>query len=220
MLPLFIGFVTAGIPLGVGVGGACRASGVAVSCTAVAVAGVSTRNDGPSSHDWFSSGDRLLSGEAFSVDAAMGVSTAATGVGVNVGGKVGVNDEISAKNIEVGGVLRSRKATAEECIEVGGSIISVEGVTARCVEIGRRGKVRGPIKADRVVIGRDAHAEDIYGKQVLLRRGAQAENVYGENITIESGCHICGEVQYTRELRMDEHVSLAKEPQKVDTLPS
>jgi len=92
----------------------------------------------------------------------------------------------------------------------------VEGVTARCVEIGRRGKVRGSIKADRVVIGRDAHAEDIYGKQVLLRRGAQAENVYGENITIESNCHICGEVQYTGELRMNEHVTLAKEPQKVD----
>ena len=61
--------------------------------------------------------------------------------------------------------------------------------------------------------------EDVYGKKVLLRRGAHAENVYGEDITIESNCHISGEVQYTGELRMNEHVSLAKEPHKVDTLP-
>jgi len=104
-------------------------------------------------------------------------------------------------------------------VEVGGSIITVEGVTARFVEIGRRGKILGPIKADQVIIGRDAHAEDIYGKKVLLRSGAHAENIYCESITIESNCHINGEVQYTSELRMNEHVSLAKAPQKVDKLP-
>jgi cytoskeletal protein CcmA (bactofilin family) len=81
-------------------------------------------------------------------------------------------------------------------MEVGGAIITVEGVTAHFVKIGRRGKVRGPIKADQGIIGRDAHAE----------------NVYGETIIIESYCHISGEVQYTGELRMNEHVSLVKAP--------
>jgi len=95
----------------------------------------------------------------------------------------------------------------------------VEGVTAQFVEIGRRGKVLGPIRANQVIIGRDAHAEEIYGKKILLRTGAHAENVYGENITIESHCHIIGEVQYTGELRINSHVSLAKEPEKVDKLP-
>ena len=104
-------------------------------------------------------------------------------------------------------------------MEVGGSIVTVEGVTAQSVEIGRRGKVLGPIKADQVVINRDAHAEDIYGKKILLRNGAHAGNVYGENITIESNCHVSGEVHYTGELRISDHVSLDKEPQKVDTLP-
>ncbi len=130
-----------------------------------------------------------------------------------------VEEEISAKDIEVGGVLRSRKATVEERVEVGGSIDTVEGVTAGFVEIGKRGKIRGPVRADQVVISRDAHAEDIYGKKVLLGKGVHAENIYGENIVIESHCHISGEVQYTGELRMNEHVSLAKKPQKVDKLP-
>jgi cytoskeletal protein CcmA (bactofilin family) len=132
---------------------------------------------------------------------------------------VEIDEEVSAKNIEVGGVLRSRKATAEDHVEVGGAIITAEGVTAHLVEIGRRGKVRGPIKADQVIIGRDAHAENIYGKKIQLRSGAHAENVYGENITIESNCHISGEVQYTGELRMNENVSLGKTPQRVDRLP-
>ncbi len=97
-------------------------------------------------------------------------------------------------------------------MEVGGAIITVEGVTAHFVKIGRRGKVRGPIKADQVIIGRDAYAEDGYEKKILLRSGAHAENVYGETIIIESYCHISGEVQYTGELRMNEHVSLVKAP--------
>jgi cytoskeletal protein CcmA (bactofilin family) len=116
-------------------------------------------------------------------------------------------------------VLRSRKATAEDRIEVGGSIITVEGTTASFIEIGRRGEVRGPIKADQVIIDKEAHVENIYGGKVLLRSGAYAENIYGESIIIESDCQISGEVQYTNELRMGEHVSLAKSPKKVDTLP-
>ena len=75
------------------------------------------------------------------------------------------------------------------------------------------------MKADQVIIGQEAHAENIYGKKIFLRSGAHAENIYGENITIESNCQISGEVQYTNELRMNEHVSLVKAPQKVDKLP-
>jgi predicted acyltransferase (DUF342 family) len=93
-------------------------------------------------------------------------------------------------------------------------------VTARVVEIGRRGEVHGPIHADVVVINRDARAENVYGKEILLRTGASANNIYGQRITIESHCDVYGEVQYTDELRLGEKVSLAKQPQKVDKLPS
>jgi len=43
--------------------------------------------------------------------------------------------------------------------------------------------------------------------------------VYGESVTIESHCRINGEVRYTGDLRIGDHVSLAKEPKKTDSLP-
>jgi len=67
---------------------------------------------------------------------------------------------------------------------------------------------------DKVIIGKETRVEDIYGKEILLRHEARARNVYGETIRIESGCRIDGEVKYTRELRIDEHVRLEKFPKK------
>jgi cytoskeletal protein CcmA (bactofilin family) len=104
-------------------------------------------------------------------------------------------------------------------VEVGGSIITVEGVIARFVEIGRRGKVRGPIRAAQVIIGRDARAEDIYGAKILIRNGAHAENIYGENVTIESDCYIDGEVKYTDALKTGKDVYFKNPPEKVERLP-
>jgi cytoskeletal protein CcmA (bactofilin family) len=105
-------------------------------------------------------------------------------------------------------------------MEVGGSIYTLEGASAYSVEIGTKGKVRGPIRADQAIVGRDADVETVYGNRILLRRGARAESIYGESVTIESDCHIDGEVKYTKELKIGEHVSLTRPPQKVDTLPS
>jgi hypothetical protein len=68
-------------------------------------------------------------------------------------------------------------------------------------------------------MGRDSHTGGNFGIQVVARSGSHAENFYGENITIESNCQISGALQYTGGLRMNEHVSLVKTPQKVDTLP-
>jgi cytoskeletal protein CcmA (bactofilin family) len=138
---------------------------------------------------------------------------------LEVGGRVDVSGEITVKSIEIGGVLRARKAAAEDRVEVGGSITTGEGVKARIIEIGKRGEAHGPLRADEVLVGRDAHVETVSGREVILRTGASAENVYGESVTIESHCHIHGEVQYTGELRLGEKVSLTKTPVKVDKLP-
>jgi cytoskeletal protein CcmA (bactofilin family) len=104
-------------------------------------------------------------------------------------------------------------------VEVGGSIVTDQGVAAQSIEIGKRGDARGPLKAEEVIIGRDAHVESVYGKRIVLESGAHAENIYGEDITIESHCQISGEAQYTHELRLEERASLANEPRKVDRLP-
>ena len=123
------------------------------------------------------------------------------------------------EDIEIGGVLEAQKVAASNRVEVGGSIRTDQGLTAAFIEIGRRGEVRGDLKADEVIIGKDAQAENVFGKRILLRRGASVANVYGEEITIESDCNIAGEIQYTHELRADAHVSMAKTPVKVDKLP-
>jgi cytoskeletal protein CcmA (bactofilin family) len=138
---------------------------------------------------------------------------------LEVGGRIEVRNEVSAKTIEVGGVLNAGKATAEESIRVGGAITTKDGAMGRYVEIGRRGRVQGPIRAERAVIGKDAHVDDIHGKDVLLETGAEAHDVYGESVTIESHCRINGEVGYTGDLRLDHHASLAREPKKMDSLP-
>jgi len=104
-------------------------------------------------------------------------------------------------------------------VEVGGSITTMEGVIARFVEIGKRGKVRGLIRAERVVIGKEASVENIYGKEVYLKNGAIAKSIYGEHVKIEPHCHILGELHYTNELKIGENVTLAKEPQKVNKIP-
>jgi predicted acyltransferase (DUF342 family) len=131
---------------------------------------------------------------------------------------VEIGGEVFAKNIEVGGTLKPRKAIAEGRVEVGGSIRTIEGATAHFVEIGKRGEARGPIKADQVDIGKGASVENIFGKQVLMRNGADAESIYGESITIEPNCRISGEIQYTKELRIGDNVSLSKTPQRVSQI--
>jgi cytoskeletal protein CcmA (bactofilin family) len=139
---------------------------------------------------------------------------------LDVGGKADVSGDIYARNIKIGGILLSKKVTVEEGVEVGGRIETLEGVTGHLIEIRRRGEVRGSLRGDHIIIGRQATAEDIYGKTIELKRGAYARNVYGEIIIIESDCHINGKIQYTNQLKANEHISFAKPPQKVEKLPS
>lgn len=138
---------------------------------------------------------------------------------LEVGGKVRVEKELSARNVEVGGVLDAHKIKAENNIEVGGSIATKVGAAAHFVEIAKRGTVRGLIKADSVIVGKEASVEDISGKEIYLKSGATAENIYGELIKIDPYCRIHGDLHYTRELKIGENVSLTKVPQKVDNLP-
>jgi cytoskeletal protein CcmA (bactofilin family) len=137
---------------------------------------------------------------------------------IDVGGSFESTAPLEFEKIDVGGAVRLSGKSKGGDVEVGGSINTDEGVSASFVEIGRRGEVHGPIKADEVIIGRDAHVQSIYGRRIYLRSGAHADKVYGENITIESHCDISGEVRYTNELRISNNVSMSKPPQKVDKI--
>jgi cytoskeletal protein CcmA (bactofilin family) len=138
---------------------------------------------------------------------------------LDVGGVADIDEELVAQDIDVGGRLRARKATADKRASVGGSIETIEGVSASYVRIGRRGRVKGPIRADEAVISERAQVEDVYAKTITLERDAEARNLYGERIRLESGCQVYGEVQYTESLESERGVSFAKTPQKADKLP-
>ena len=51
-----------------------------------------------------------------------------------------------------------------------------------------------------------------------MKRGSSARNLYGKRIYIDDECRIYGEIKYTEELVIGEDVTLAKSPEKVDSL--
>ncbi|MDH5634665.1 MAG: hypothetical protein OEY30_02440, partial [Candidatus Bathyarchaeota archaeon] len=61
-----------------------------------------------------------------------------------------------------------------------------------------------------------AEVEDIDAKRIVLGRDVRAGSLRGETIRLESGCHVSGEVHYTRELETARDVSFAIAPEKVE----
>ncbi len=135
---------------------------------------------------------------------------------LEVGGKADIEGELSAQKVEVGGSLRAPKVTVHSTVTVGGFIDTKEGVHASVVRIGTRGKVRGPIKADEVFVGRRAYVEDIEAKRIVLHRNARARNLRGEEIELESGCRISGKIYYTTRLDTDRNIRFTEPPEKVE----
>jgi len=52
-----------------------------------------------------------------------------------------------------------------------------------------------------------------------MEERSKARNVYAKNIYLERGCRIAGEIKYTEELRKEEDVHFAREPEKTERLP-
>ena len=80
--------------------------------------------------------------------------------------------------------------------------------------------MKGPIHAKEVDVGEGARVEDVYGDEIGLEEKAQARNLYGRYIRLEYKCEISGEVLYTENLKTEENVHFAKQPRKVEKLPT
>jgi cytoskeletal protein CcmA (bactofilin family) len=159
-------------------------------------------------------GDSLNIGGAVRVGSSLQLSGK-----LDVGGQVEIGEVLTAMEIDVGSNLKARKVSASKNAKVGGSITTILGVAVGSLEIGRRSEVKGPIRANEVIIGDRASVEDIHAKNIFVGERTRARNLYGENITIESGCHVSGEVYYTESLRTERNVFFAKTPNKVNKLP-
>ncbi|NIO36879.1 hypothetical protein GTO27_04150, partial [Candidatus Bathyarchaeota archaeon] len=109
---------------------------------------------------------------------------------------------------------------AKDSVRVGGRIETVKGVKAARVEIGRRGRIRGPVVANEVLLRERAEADDIYADSLTMEERSRARNVYAKRVFLERGCRITGELQYTEEMKKEEGIQFAEEPRKTDKLPS
>jgi len=53
-----------------------------------------------------------------------------------------------------------------------------------------------------------------------MEEKSRAKNVYANKAYLERGCKIAGEFKYTEELKKEEDIYFAREPEKTDRLPS
>lgn len=104
-------------------------------------------------------------------------------------------------------------------VEVGGKVETEKGTKADRFEIGKRGRIRGPLVAERVKIGDKAEADDIYAGELQMGDDASARNIYAKRAILGSDCRVSGELLYVEELRVGEDLRSQSEPKKVERLP-
>lgn len=137
---------------------------------------------------------------------------------LKVGGVVEVIGELKAGVVKVGGALNADVCSADK-IEVGGKVETKKGLKAKTFEIGIGGKVIGPVVAERVKIGREASAEDIYADWLELGEGSSARNIYVREAYLKHGCRVIGELLYVRKLETEREIRTYSTPRKVEKLP-
>ena len=123
-----------------------------------------------------------------------------------------------SNEVKVGGSCIVDKVLTAKEIEVGGKI-QAQLINGKYVKIGRSGEVIGTINSDKIVISDRARVGDLYGGDIRIEEDCRVRNIYGENITIEEGTRVTGEIQYTKEIYLDEGVKVSIEPKKVSSLP-
>jgi len=159
------------------------------------------------------------SGENIEVGGSLEVSKSLSLSGrLIIGGRANIGGQLRAMSIRVGARLEAEKIEAS--IIQTNKLLTRLGAKAKNIEIGRRGEVRGPLIAEKVVIKDRSVVEDIYADLVKLGRECTARNIYASHITLELGCRIEGFIKYTQTLKTDKYVRFASEPIKTDNPPT
>lgn len=138
---------------------------------------------------------------------------------LRVGGKAEIGESVRASSIRLGGVLRASRVEASEDIEAN-KLMTKDGARADTIEIGKNGESRGPLIARRVWVEDKASVEDVYADEVEMRKGSRANNIYAKRIEIDSRSRVNGEVKFTEALNAGDDVNFARDPERVEELPS
>ncbi|MCI4325422.1 MAG: hypothetical protein L3K00_06045 [Thermoplasmata archaeon] len=139
--------------------------------------------------------------------------------GIEVGGRGTVGGDVAARDLEVGGEFRARKAIFSGRAEVSGSIRTELGLRAASIEIRKKSQVRGPLVADRVVLGRGSEAELVFGGKVDVGSDARVGRIVADEVDIGSGASV-GRVEYVRSLKMDRTARTDEPPVQIASRPA
>jgi cytoskeletal protein CcmA (bactofilin family) len=155
---------------------------------------------------------------------------------LDVYGATEVDGTFSGESLKVKGKFSAEKALVTNDAEIYGDLKTREGLRAKSVLIGTGTRCAGPIVAETVEVGESgpsvagflwgqrlriqaatSRVEDVHASKVVIGAGSRAGRIFGETIDLKSGCDV-GEVTYTGELRVADHVKIAHPVKKVDKL--
>jgi cytoskeletal protein CcmA (bactofilin family) len=139
--------------------------------------------------------------------------------GIEVGGRAVIGGDVAARDLEVGGEFRARKAVFPGRAEVSGAIRTELGLRAALVEVRKKSQVRGPLVADRVLLGRGSEAELVFGGTVDVGADARVGRIVADDVELRSGAS-ASRVEYTRSLKLDPSAHVDQPPVKIATRPA
>jgi cytoskeletal protein CcmA (bactofilin family) len=159
-------------------------------------------------------GRKVEVGGQFRVDGNLALAE-----GIEVGGRGTVGGDVTGRDLEVGGEFRARKAVLTGRAEVAGAIRTELGLRALSVEVRRKSHVRGPLVADRVVLGRGSEAELVFGGFVEVGADARVLRIVADEVELGPGATV-GRVEYVRTLKVGRGASTDEPPVQIATRPA
>jgi cytoskeletal protein CcmA (bactofilin family) len=137
---------------------------------------------------------------------------------MEIGGRAVVGQELTVRDLEVGGEIRATRIEASGTVDVCGLLMTQGGTLAKQFIAGRRTEVRGPVTAQRVVLGRRCRAESIVAGTVILGPRSEVDRIVADDAEIGRACRI-GSLQYVRTLNVAKGVEFRTPPVQVASRP-
>lgn len=144
----------------------------------------------------------------------------ASGESMSVGMSLICKGNIEARNkISVGMKCKAAKNITAGRISIGRKLIA-KYTKAKHVEVGKKGRIRGTVEADRVILKPRVRAGTIYANEIEMQENSKAKNVFADIIFMEYKANVSGKLQYTESFDCEEGVKAKKKAKKVKALPS
>ena len=161
---------------------------------------------------------------------------------LDVSNSIEVSGTMKADSVDVGGHIRARSLSCQR-MRVGGTAEISESLNADSVGVGGKLEARGTVDIGDLQVGgkseigdrgpglsthfwgqtvriqaRTSQVEDVYASTLRIGPGSRARRIFAETVELGSECDV-EEVTYVKELKMGDHVRIARPVRKVDKIP-